>query len=117
MARKGNREQILKEAWTGDAVLSLYVRAKILREDGVIDGPKAARMTSNQFLSALGEPSEVEAELGRVYDRNGLDAAFVWIESRLLPTFDRQEAKRTRRLPSASAPHPRQIAGGKSAHS
>ncbi|MEQ1947502.1 MAG: hypothetical protein ABL995_09945 [Bryobacteraceae bacterium] len=117
MGRKGNREQILKEAWMGDAVLSLYVRAKILREDSAIDGPKAARMTSNQFLSALGEPSEVEAELGRVYERNGLEAAFVWIESRLLPTFDRQEAKRARRLPSASAPRPRDAGVGKSAHS
>ena len=106
MSRKENREQILKDAWIGDAVLSLYVRMKILREDGAIDGLKAERMTSNHFLSALGEPSEVEAELGRTYERSGLDAAFVWIESRLLPTFDRQEAKRTRRLtPSGPRPH------------
>jgi hypothetical protein len=103
MARKANREQILKDAWIGDAVLSLYVRAKILREDGVTDGPKAQRMTSNQFLSALGEPSEVEAELGRVYERSGLNAAFEWIESRLLPVFERQEAKRLRRLQTAGA--------------
>jgi hypothetical protein len=116
MARKANREQVLKDAWIGDAVLSLYVRKKILREDGAIDGPKAERMTSNQFLSALGEPSEVEAELGRVYEHNGLDAAFVWIESRLLPTFDRQEAKRMRRQPP-SKNHIQHPEGGKLAHS
>ena len=94
MASKANREQILKDAWIGDAVLSLYVRRKILSEDGVIDGPKAERMTSNHFLSVLGEPSEVEAELGRVFERSGLDAAFTWIESRIVPIFARQETKR-----------------------
>ena len=62
-----NREQVLKEAWIGDAVLTLYARLKILREDGETDGPKAARMTSNQFLAGIGEPSEVEARIGRVY--------------------------------------------------
>lgn len=51
MARKANREQVMKEAWIGDAVLCLYARNRILREDGVLDGTKSARMTSNQFLS------------------------------------------------------------------
>jgi len=97
MGSKVNREQVLKDAWIGDAVLSLYVRRKILREDGMTDGPKAERMTSNQFLSGLGEPSEVEAELGRVFERSGLEAAFTWIESQVMPVFERQEAKRLRR--------------------
>jgi hypothetical protein len=78
----------------GDAVLCLYARRRILAEDGKIDAPKAERMTSNQFLTVFGEPSEVEAELGRVYERDGLEAAFGWIESRLMVVFGRQEAKR-----------------------
>ena len=98
MAKSDNRERILQEAWVGDAVLSLYVRAKILREDGKLDGEKCVRMTSNQFLASFGEPSEVEAELGRVYQRDGLAAAFAWIEARLLPKFELQEQKRLKRL-------------------
>jgi hypothetical protein len=93
--RATNREQIMKEAWIGDAVLTLYARLKILREDGVTDGPKAARMTSNQFLAGLGEPSEMEARIGRVYAEAGLEAAFTYIETELVPLFARQEAKRT----------------------
>ena len=97
MARGAQRERILREAWIGDAVLCLYARRKILREDGVTDGPKEERMTSNQFLSAWAEPSEVEAEIGRIYEKEGLEAAFQWIEARLMPLFDRQEAKRARK--------------------
>ena len=82
----------------GDAVLSLYVREKILREDVRVDGEKSARMTSNQFLAAIGEPSEVEAEIGRVYRQDGLAGAFLWIEERLLPVFARQEENRRKRL-------------------
>lgn len=104
MPRSANREQVLKDAWIGDAVLCLYARRKILREDGVTDGPKAQRMTSNHFLSVLGEPSEMEAELGRVFERDGLDAAFAWIDARLLPIFERQEAKRTKRLLTTGSP-------------
>ena len=98
MAQTDKRQQILQEAWVGDAVLSLYVREKILREDGKLDGEKCVRMTSNQFLASFGEPSEVEAELGRVYVLNGLQAAFAWIEARLLPKFALQEQKRLKRL-------------------
>ena len=79
-------------------MLCLYARLKILREDGALDGEKFVRMTSNQFLAILGEPTEVEAELGRVYESGGLDAAFAWIELRLLPHFERQEAKRLKNV-------------------
>ncbi len=88
---------LLEQAWVGDAVLALYARAKILREDGAIDAPKFIRMTSNQFLNSVGEPSAVEAELGRVYAQSGLDAAFAWIEARLMPMFVKQEEKRLRK--------------------
>ena len=98
MPKAADRQRTLQEAWVGDAVLSLYVRAKILREDGKLDGEKCVRMTSNQFLASFGEPSEVEAELGRVYQRDGLAAAFAWIEARLLPKFELQEQKRLKRL-------------------
>jgi hypothetical protein len=90
------RRRILEEAWIGDAVLCLYCRARILSRDAAVDGDKLTRMTSNQFLSAFGEPSEVEAEIGRVYAKEGLDAAFSWIEATLMPGFDKRETKRTR---------------------
>lgn len=98
MPRKADRSQILKEAWIGDAVLCLYARRRILSEEDRIDAPKAERMTSNQFLSVFKEASETEAEIGRIYERDGLDAAFAWIEANLMPIHVRQEAKRRRRL-------------------
>jgi len=88
------RRRILKEAWIGDAVLCLYCRSRILKKDGVLDGDKFTRMTSNQFLAGFGDPSEVEADIGRVYRDEGLEAAFAWIEKTLMPKFDKREAKR-----------------------
>ena len=96
---KGATAQLVKEAWIGDAVLCLYARGKILREGGQLDGPKCVRMTSNQFLSAVGEPTKVEAAIGRVYEQQGLDAAFGWIEEKLMPVFARQEENREKKLP------------------
>jgi dsRNA-specific ribonuclease len=93
---------IAQAAWIGDAVLSLYARMRILREDGRLDGEKCVRMTSNQFLSAFGEPTKVEAEIGRIYEQAGLQAAFTFIEERLMPVFERQEEKRQRKLPTRS---------------
>ena len=94
VARKAHRDQILKEAWIGDAVLCLYARSKILREDDVMDGAKADRLTCNRFLGIYAEPSETEAEIGRVYVQYGLDAAFRWIDEHLTPAFERLEQKR-----------------------
>jgi dsRNA-specific ribonuclease len=91
------RKTVLEDAWIGDAVLALFARVKILRGDGVQDQAKFIRLTSNQFLAVLGEPSEVEAAIGRIYERDGLDAAFQWIEERLMPVFERQEENRRRR--------------------
>ena len=101
--RKDERlEQTMKEAWIGDAVLCLYARSKILLEDGLIQSDKFERMTSNRFLGAIGEASEVEAQIGRVYQRDGLDAAFEWIEERLLPEFRKQERNRQKREGTSS---------------
>src|SRR5258708_3770084 len=94
--RTDRRRQILKDAWTGDAVLTLFAREMILRDHGDIDSEKAVRLTSNQFLAAFGDPSEVEAEIGRVYEDEGLAAAYAHIEKRLLPAFRKKEEKRLR---------------------
>ena len=83
-------------AWIGDAVLSLYARAWLLREHGAVDGERLTAFSSNQFLSNFGNPTEVEAEIGRVYEASGLAPAFDYIESRLLPTFLAQERRRAR---------------------
>ncbi len=89
--------QILQDAWIGDAVLSLYARLKILEQDGRIDGQKCARMTSNQFLAIFGEPSRVEAEIGVVFICDGMEAAFSWIDEKLMMAFLKQEENRTKR--------------------
>lgn len=94
--KRDRRKRILEEAWVGDAVLSLYARRYILREGQALDAARFERMTSNQFLAALGDPAEVEAEIGRAYERNGPEAAFAWIEAHLLPLHERQEVKRFR---------------------
>jgi dsRNA-specific ribonuclease len=88
--------QILEEAWIGDAVLSLYARSKILNE-GALDSEKFVRMTSNRFLSAIGEASEVEAGIGRIYLADGLEAAFRWMDAQLWPRFEKQEQNRLKR--------------------
>ncbi len=95
---KEHQGRILKQAWIGDAVLTLWARRWILTQGGgAIDGPRSVRMTSNQFLGAVGNPDEVEAQIGRIYESDGLDAAFAWIEGNVLPVFQRQEVKRGRR--------------------
>lgn len=91
------RAEVLRQAWIGDAVLALFVRRWILAETGRIDGERSARMTSNQFLTSLGQADEVEAQIGRLYEREGLASAFQWIEERLVPMFVRQESKRQKR--------------------
>ena len=93
---KPGRQQLLAEAWIGDAVLSLFARRKILGERGAISSEQFERMTSNQFLAAFGDPSSVEARIGRVYTEAGIDAAFAWIEANLVPLYQRQEEKRQR---------------------
>lgn len=88
--------EVRNEAWIGDAVLSLFVRSWILREHGAMDGERLTAFSSNAFLSAVGNPTEVEAEIGRVYERDGLSAAFAAIEEKLLPVFLAQEKRRVR---------------------
>lgn len=96
MKASERRRRVLEEAWVGDAVLSLYARRTILREGGGVDNTAFERMTSNRFLAAIGEPSEVEATIGRIYEAGGMEAAFAWIETNLIPLYLRQEGKRAR---------------------
>jgi hypothetical protein len=94
MKASERRRKVLEEAWVGDAVLSLYARGTILREGGSVDNTAFERMTSNRFLAAIGEPSEVEAAIGRIYQTGGIEAAFAWIETSVIPLYLRQEEKR-----------------------
>lgn len=91
------RGQLQADAWIGDAVLGLWARLQILRDDRMVDGPKFLRMTSNQFLAAFGEPTVVEAHIGKLYRESGEAAAFAWIDQNIAPLFGRQEENRLRR--------------------
>jgi len=81
-------------AWVGDAVLDLFARSWILRERGRLCGKTLIRMTSNQFLACKGNPTAIESTIGDIYQREGLKAAFSWIEKELLPLFLKQERNR-----------------------
>lgn len=85
-----------EQAWTGDAVLGLFSREWILKRERKMDAEMFKRMTSNHFLNATGNPTAVEARIGRIYQRNGLQKAFDYIESELVPVFLKQEKKRIR---------------------
>jgi len=85
-----------EEAWVGDAVLGLYAREWILEREGGMDAEMFARMTSNQFLATIGNPTSVEAEIGRVYAADGLAAACQHIAQQLIPQFLAQEKRRKR---------------------
>ena len=78
------------QAWIGDAVLALYAREWILNQthlDPLDRSEMFKRMTSNQFLATIGEPTAMEAEIGSVYQAEGLSAAFNFIESKFLKRF------------------------------
>ena len=85
------------QAWTGDAVLGLFAREWILREGGEMDAEMFTRMTSNRFLNSLENPTQVEAKIGRIYEKEGIEKAFYYIEKKLIPLFLRQEKKRIRK--------------------
>jgi hypothetical protein len=83
-----------EEAWIGDSVLGLYARKWILESTGRMDAEMFAAMTSNQFLSTIGNPTSVEARIGREYAESGLAAAFALIEREILPRFASQQRRR-----------------------
>ena len=95
MSRKEEEiRQDREDAWVGDAVLALFARQFVLRERNSMDGIWFTHLTSNDFLSAFGNPTRVEASIGRLYQQKGLDAAFAWMEAELLPTFRKQMKNR-----------------------
>ena len=61
-----------EEAWVGDAVLALFVRRLILKEQGKMDGEMFIRCTSNDFLRNIGNPTSVEALIGGSMKARGL---------------------------------------------
>jgi dsRNA-specific ribonuclease len=83
-------------AWVGDAVLALWARERVLRETGGINTEAFLHLTANEYLAGIARPTRVEAEIGAVYRRDGLLAAFSHIEARLLPVFRKQQANRRR---------------------
>lgn len=87
-----------EEAWVGDAVLALYMRKLILKEQGRMDGEMFIRCTSNEFLRNIGNATSVEALIGRIYEEQGLEAAFDWMEYELLPVFRKQEKNHQQRM-------------------
>ncbi|MDP0491050.1 MAG: hypothetical protein Q7Q71_08395 [Verrucomicrobiota bacterium JB023] len=80
-----------EEAWVGDAVLALYAREWLLQSEGHLSGEAFVRFTSNDFLRHFGNPTSVEAGIGRLYREKGLEAAFAWMEATLLPKFVERE--------------------------
>ncbi len=93
MSRK---DELLRQdreaAWVGDAVLALFARQFVLRERRAMDGEWFTRLTSNEFLSAFGNPTRVEALIGKIYQEGGLEAAFAWMDAHLVPLFRKQVA-------------------------
>lgn len=95
VSRKDEELRIEREAaWIGDAVLALFARQYVLRERNSMDGEWFTRLTSNEFLSAFGNPTRVEASIGKLYLSEGMDAAFAWMDAELVPLFRKQMAKR-----------------------
>jgi dsRNA-specific ribonuclease len=41
----------------------------------------------------MGNATAVEARIGRIYEAEGLEAAFAWIESELVPLHEKQERR------------------------
>ena len=89
-----NKER--EEAWIGDAVLALYARKWILAHDKKMNGEKFVRFTSNDFLRRFGNPTTEEALIGQVYEKEGLNAAFAYIQERHLPKFIDLEKSRVK---------------------
>ena len=94
MANKKENEK--EEAWIGDAALALFARKWILENKKKMDAKMFSRLTSNCFLNSIGNPTKVEAKIGRIFNQEGLKKASKYIEEEILPLFLKQEKKRIR---------------------
>ena len=93
MSSKADDLRLEREAaWIGDAVLALFARQFVLRERKALDGEWFTRLTSNDFLSAFGNPTRVEASIAKIYQDCGLQAAFDWMDANLITLFRKQIA-------------------------
>ncbi len=91
------------KAWIGDAVLALFAREWILRQADIEPGSRIevfTRLTSNEFLACLGEPTRVEAGIGEAYESGGLEGAYRHIEEQVLPVFQKQRRNWLKRAQS-----------------
>jgi dsRNA-specific ribonuclease len=89
--------KLRSDAWIGDAVLALFAREWILYQADIAPAERAeafTRLTANQFLASLGEPTAVEATIGKIYQAEGLSAAFAWIEAECIPLYLKQRHNR-----------------------
>ena len=93
-SKENQIRQEREKAWIGDAVLCLFARKFVLRERDCMDAEWFTHLTSNGFLSALGNPTSVEAKIGGIYQEQGLEAAFAWMDENLIPLFRKQIAKK-----------------------
>ena len=99
MPTQKNKQEERTEAWIGDAVLALFARQWILQQADITPAQRAeafTQLTSNQFLASLGEPTSVEAAIGKIYQSEGLHAAFEWIDQNCVPLYLKQRKNRQR---------------------
>jgi hypothetical protein len=92
-----------EEAWIGDAVLGLFARRWILENTGRMDAEMLTAMTSNRFLSTIGNPTSLESRIGKRYQAEGLEAAFALVQEEVLPGFLAQQKNRTRHFRNKKA--------------
>jgi len=74
-------------AWLGDAALALVAREWILETKGGLDGEIHRVITSNKFLRAFGHPTKVEAELGALFKKEGIEGVRNRFLTKFLPKF------------------------------
>src|SRR5258707_14281994 len=91
-------EQMRNDAWIGDAVLALFARSWLLQTVQGENSKDRNRLfelwVSNQFLSSFGEPTSVEAAIGRTYSSGGLPSAFAFFADKLLSLVVQTARKR-----------------------
>lgn len=88
-----SEEALRLNAWLGDAVLGLYMRKRIAASTGKIDTPAFIEVTSNQFLSSFASPTRVEAQIGMIYTKEGIEAAEAFLDKEIWPRAERQIEK------------------------
>jgi dsRNA-specific ribonuclease len=90
---------VQEQAWIGDAVLALWARQWILDQPEIGVEKRSdvfIAMTSNRFLGGFADPTSMEARIGVIYEREGMEAAFDWMHANLLPVFEKQLRNRSK---------------------